>query len=130
MILFKSNKSLNQPCQALAVDWAGRPDPESVDRRAQTCARYRKQGTVDRAVDQPESICSLASGPLGRLPTPYGQPVGLPPPPESGILAVGRPLSRPAQVAGQRARFVHVGRPVRSTARAWQAVFQDLKLGF
>ena len=49
-------------------------------------------------------------------PTPYGRPVGRPPPPESGVLAVGRSLGRQAQVASQCARFVHVGRPVRSTA--------------
>ena len=35
---------------------------------------------------------------------PYGRPFGRPPPPESWVLAVGRPLGRPDQVAGQRAR--------------------------
>ena len=51
---------------------------------------------VDRSVDRAK---------------PHGRSVGRPPAPESGVLAVGRPLGRPAQVAGQRACFVHVGRP-------------------
>ena len=79
------------PCQALAVDRAGRPDPESVDQTGRpTCTRSCmltcylgrsierstdckyptlkwgrstgrstvRLGTVDRAVDQPESNCS------------------------------------------------------------------------
>ena len=92
-------KSLKQPCQALAVDRAGRPDPELVDQTGRpTCTRMCtltchlgrstarstdckyptlgwgrstgrstvRLGTVDRAVDRPESNCSLAGRPLGR----------------------------------------------------------------
>ena len=83
-----SFKSYNQPCQALAVDRAGQPDPESVDRTGRpTCTRSctrtshlgwsterstdckyptlgwgrstGRLGTIDRAVDRPESKSSL-----------------------------------------------------------------------
>ena len=33
------------------------------------------------------------------------------PPPESGVLSVGRPPGRPAEVAGLCARPVHIGQP-------------------
>ena len=40
---------------------------------------------------------------------------GRPAVPESGYISVGRPRGRPAYLAGPCARFVHIGRPIRST---------------
>jgi len=119
----------------LAVDRPGRPPTvknltvgalRSTARSTVPIQRANALWPVDRPVDRP----SLTVDRSGR-----------PPPPESGVLAVGRPPGRPAQVAGQRARFVHVGRPVRSTdsgsgrpsrstARAWQKAVRDRKTWF
>ena len=110
----------------------GRSTERSTDCKCPTRGWGRSTvtlGTVDRAVDRPESNCSLA-----------GRPPGRPAAPESELTSVGRPLGRPAKSVGLCARLVHIGRPVRSTdhwsgrpsqstARAWQGKLQDLKTG-
>ena len=122
----KAQSKTSRWAEMSALAAGGRPARSTANGQIFDCFPIQRANalwSVDRSVDRPnpESKCSLVGRPLGRPSTPYGRPVGRPSPPESGILAVGRPLGRPAQVAGQRARFVHVGRPVRSTARAWQA---------
>ena len=71
---------------------------------------------VDRPVDRAQNQRATPLWPVDR-------PVDRANPRVGWLQSVDRTVDRPSQL-GLCARLVHIGRPVRSTARAWQLIFR------